>query len=461
MESVENKEIEVDPITQEGIRRMRFHQASFNDFDGYKAKGGKVWNKDERIDLPVFLDKSPDTIHMLLREAILIVHGYPQVTISGKSGTIRYYYDELTRKVVSTLIGYGMVKPSAAKKMDSPYPRIDPDDVHPDFLEPRTGKIIARLPNGKKSQRLVLSAAGFDNGSALWELLYKDHFYEAGQFPPLFFKLFGDTKFQELLSKSTRANKFERQSIIMPKHVVLAGEKPYGGFSKLMADERYESEWRPVAKLAQAHSYPSGHGTKFNAELAMGLRNNPELLAEWNEYLFNVMNGNSEAVYDVFTLERNLKNLFSKCAMVSTNFVEDAKIGDRVVLDFHTADKWDAELRFIKLFSEIYDESGMVVPNFLNGSVGGGDGPHKNDDRLICREQGITNYYGPHLKVRGFPGEIRNILKAFHVTVRDPKNNPLRDTEETLVWYQLLLHARLGYAKDDLPEETKAKLMFY
>lgn len=59
--------------------------------------------------------------------------------------------------------------------------------------------------------------------------------------------------------------------------------------------------------------------------------------------------------------------------------------------------------------------------------------------------------------VDGFPSHFLDIFPLFGIQVIQP----LDQIEQTLVFAQLLLHSRLGFPKDDLPEETKAKLMFY
>lgn len=464
-----NRERESSPI-HETLRRMHEVTMVSFDVDKFILDGGMVpLTEDDRLDIGTLQMQSPDTLPILHRMAVFESYGIPCVPITGKSGTIARLYEYKTRLTLLNLRDHGVIRWKADEDATIyPYP-IDPNKknvigVRPDFFEPITGRIRAlsmEHPGKPSETRLVFSIAEFDNGAAFIDLTDPFGHYEAKKFPPSFFQILGNPVLQDLLRRSTRSEKFKKQARVNPKHIALSENQQYMG-QPLFPDHEYYDMWYPVAEAVKDFSYPSPHGSKFNLELGMEkLKNDVQLQAEWTDFFLHVLGGNATPVTDIRSLENNLRLFFAlqSGATVTANYVDDKRIGPRVVIDLNPpkTQKARGAKDAILYMRKVYDEAGFKrPPAFEKGDLAGGDQPNQNDRDLICHQRGVTNCRVPYNKKDGFPTDIRAIIEKFGGQI----HGELRETEETLIFFQLLLHAKLELPKDDLPEETKAKVVF-
>lgn len=449
---------------RETLRRMHETTAFTFDVDGFILRGGQIpLDNDGTLDIGALRARSPDTLPILDRTAKLEAHGIPCISISGKSATVALLYEHKTVQTLLALREYGMIEWEPEERATIyPYP-VDQIRVNPQFLEPATGRIRARTIDGKPSDLLVFSVAGFDNGATLIDLADPGGFYTTKHFPKSFFEILENPVLQNLLRRTTRQSKIDRQTRISEHHVALSVHKRFMG-QPLFPDPSYYETWRQVAQNIADFSYASPQGSKFNLELGLEkLAKDIQLQEDWNSFFVSTLRANAQAVTDIESLQNNLRTLFieGSHATVTSNYVDEINkgMGARIIIDLNPPNTHKAAgaKTALKYMRRVYEESGLKPPPFEKSDLGGGDGPHRNDNTLICHPRGITNFRGKHTKIDGFPTDIYKIMERFGVQAR----KDLRDTEETLIFFQLLLHARLGLPKEDLPEETKAKLFFY
>lgn len=445
----------------ETTRRMYNLSVFSFDIDGFiTCVSPSPCNSDGTLDIGRLNALSPHTYPILERLAILSTH-VPCIPNTGKSYVVKKtLYAEISRLRQRYMDSVGMGVITYESDGTSQF------IANPAYIEPNTGRMRARDIDGNPSRKwLQFGISVYDNGGYVEDIYGPEKYEHREQFSDDYFTLFTNPEFQELILKTTRKDKIQQQMEIMKHHVLLSDYAINASYpnNSIYTATGYEAKYIRSGLIAQKASYTSpGAKNNFDLDLEL-LANDRDLQSEWDGFFYRHTYTDT-LVRSFADLQTNLDIYFSGAANVSSNFVPgnpETGIGDRVAIDLtplKVTKEWGLHIALEYIQSE-QARAGIANSHFADDMIAGGDGAHrdKNDFDFIYDKRGITNTPNRgYTKVKGFPTHILDILPLFGVEAIEP----LEQIEQTLVLIQLILHARLGLPKDDLPERTLRKLRF-